>query len=196
MAKPRFLIMGMLFFMSMLATATTKTFPANRGSVAAENAAADAAGIPRYADEEEMQRDVASGILVPIPITPDKKLPVNRRYVRVAAANFMLDLDTDFNRQTGHYLIVDSAVRPVSIQKSLIRRNQNAAPAFGERASSHERGTTFDLARKSWYPTGSERMTRSQWAVLRTELLYYRAIGRIFVIEERACIHVMVREDL
>ncbi len=163
--------------------AMKKMFPATADSVPAENRRADAAGIPRYGDERSMAGDVERRVLVPVPITCNKKLPENRRYVRVETADFMLELDTRFHLATGGWLVVNSAVRPATVQKRLARSNRNAAPASGERASSHERGTTFDL---------SKRMRRGQLRWLLIQLMCYRSMGKILVIEERACIHVYV----
>jgi hypothetical protein len=56
--------------------------------------------------------------------------------------------------------------------------------AYGSAPSSHERGTTVDIARQS--------LSHSQRRWLITRLLYYRATGRILVIEEIACYHVFV----
>lgn len=165
------------------AFAARKVFPATPDSVPAENRQAEAAGIPRYGDERSMSGDVERRVLVPVPITCNPKLPRERRYVRVDTADFMLELDSRFHLATGKYLMVNSAVRPATVQKQIARRNRNAAPAVGERASSHERGTTFDL---------SKRMRRGQLRYLLTQLMCYRAQGRILVIEERNCIHVFV----
>lgn len=172
-----------------------KLFPANHGSVLLENQYADSAGIERYSDGAALQADIDSGTLVPVPITVQPKLPEFRRYVRRSAAEFMLELDTRFYLATGHFLIVDSAVRPVNVQRRLCRHNRNAAPANGMRASSHERGTTFDLAKKVFGPGHYDRMTKSQYRLLMMWLAYYQGTGRIHVIEERACLHIMVRED-
>lgn len=165
------------------AFAARKVFPATRDSVPAENRQADTAGIPRYGDERSMAGDVERRVLVPVPITCNPKLPERRRYVRVDTADFLLELDTHFHLATGGYLMVNSAVRPATVQKQIRRRNRNAAPAVGERASSHERGTTFDLSKK---------MRRGQLRWLLVQLMRYRTLGRVLVIEERACIHVFV----
>jgi hypothetical protein len=181
-AKSLFLPL-IIFALLTPAFAAKKMFPATRDSVPAENRRADAAGIPRYRDERSMAGDVERRVLVPVPITCNKKLPENRRYVRVDTADFMLELDTRFHLATGGWLVVNSAVRPATVQKRLASRNRNAAPADGARASSHERGTTFDL---------SKRMRRGQLRWLLIQLMCYRSMGRILIIEERACIHVYV----
>lgn len=163
--------------------AMRKIFPATRDSVLCENLRADAASIPRYDDEAQMRLAVDSGELIPVPILTSPRLPASRRYVRPEVAEFMLQLDTRFFLVTGHFLTVDSAVRPATVQKRLCRHNRSAAPATGARASSHERGTTFDISR---------RMSRRDYRWLLSQLEYYRAVGRILVIEERACVHIFV----
>jgi Family of unknown function (DUF5715) len=177
-------ILAMIFTLAMLAHAKAKTFPATHDSVAAENRRADSLGLKRYRTEDDMVIDVASGVLVPVPITVSKKLDPARRFVLAATADFMFTLDGEFNLATGKYLTVDSAIRPVDVQQRLGRTNKSAAPANGARASSHERGTTFDIARRG--------MTQREWKFLKTRLLYYRAIGAILVIEEKACVHIFV----
>ena len=139
-----------------------------------------------------MGADIERRILVPVPITVPPKLPDNRRYVLPETADFMVQLDQDFHQATGKYLIVDSAIRPATVQKRLRRCNRNAAPATGERASSHERGTTFDLAKKTFDGRNYTRMTKAEYRWLLWRLFYYRETDRILVIEERPCLHVFV----
>ena len=179
----------------MPASASKKLFPANKGSVALENSYADKAGIARFTDRESLKAGIASGVLVPIPITSCPKLPEFRRYVRPTAAEFLRELDARFYLATRRFLIVDSAVRSADVQKQVARHNRNAAPANGDRASSHERGTTFDIASRRVYFNGWANMRRSQYRWLLIQLAYYQGIGRIHVIEERSCLHIMVRED-
>jgi hypothetical protein len=185
------MIMGTIIILSTITSAKTrgdaKVFPATRGSVTQENAAADKAGVNRYLSAREVADAVSSGALVPITwarVSP--KVPQDRRYLRQRADDFLSLLELDFYYETGTHLTVDSAVRSADIQQRLARVNRNAAPANGVRASSHERGTTFDLSR---------RMKREDYRWLLVRLAYYRGLDRILVIEEKNCIHVCVRED-
>ena len=180
--------------MALCVPSSAALFP-RHGSVKLENQYANAAGIERYRDAAEMQDDIDSGVLVPVPIAVNPRLPAFRRYVRQSAAAFMLELNSRFESNIGHSLICDSAVRPVEVQRVLRKRNRSAAPATGETASSHERGTTFDLAKKMVRDSRYTRMRRGEYRWLMLQLAYYQAIGRIHVIEERSCIHIMVRED-
>ena len=153
--------------------------------MAEENRRADALGYRRYLDMKDVNIGVAGGELVPITgVKINDKLPKDRRYLRPEALSFLERL----NRDVGSNLTVDSAIRPADVQRRLGRFNPNAAPFDGYRASSHERGSTFDIARKG--------LRRCDYRVITIRLLYYRAIGRILVIEERGCYHVFVGGDL
>ena len=163
--------------------AKSKVFPATHDSVAEENRRADALGYKRYINTDDMRRGVLSGQLVPITgVKINAKLPKNRRYLRPEAMAFLARID----RELAASLTVDSAIRPADVQRRLIRFNKNAAPYDGYRASSHERGSTFDIARSG--------LSRRQNRYLITRLLYYRAVGKILVIQERGCYHVFVGE--
>lgn len=176
-------------------SASSRLFP-KHGAVELENSYAEKAGIPRLTTRRQIEAGLITGYLVPIPIAVCPRLPEFRRAIRPAAAAFMLELDTRFYLVTGRFLVVDSAVRSADIQRQVARHNRSAAPANGDRASSHERGTTFDLAKRDFSPSGRyDRLTRGQYRWLLIQLAYYQGIGRIHVIEERACLHIMVRED-
>lgn len=164
-----------------------KIFAANHDSVRLENEAADAMGAFRFLTQTDVDEAVDAGILVPVQcVFVDKRLPFNRRYALPITVSFICSLNYEFFRQFNHMLMVDSAVRPATTQKRLTRWNRSAAPAYGERASTHERGTTVDI---------SKHLTRAEHEWLVWRLLYYRETGRVLVIEERACFHIFVRSD-
>ena len=168
---------------------TLKFFPATPESVLRENEIANKMGAERYMDEWELNLAITLGNLVRINEYPSLRvqpsLPENRRYARPATVEFIQLLSSEFFQQFGHPLMVDSATRPASVQFTLRRHNKSAAPAFGDAASSHERGTTLDISRKMCN-------TEYRWLVYR--LLYYRGLGKILVIEERHCLHIFVGE--
>lgn len=176
-------LLGIAILVGEATANVTLFFPATRESVTSENARADALGLKRYTSTAEVAHDARIGILVPVPVKVQGKLPKERRFVLPETAAFLTVLDERFHRETGHRLQVNSAVRPEVVQRRLCRRNKSAAPADGERASSHERGTTVDLSR---------RMSKRDYRWLVLQLMYYRAIGKILVIEERHCLHVFV----
>ena len=166
---------------------STKLFPASTRSVASENIRANALGYPRILSKEQLQQYVASGNLVPIRVPCQSQLPKDRRYLRPETEEFLEQLNHEFERATGTSLVVDSAVRPASVQRRLVRWNRNAAPAYGDRASTHERGTTVDLSR---------RMRKAEYTWLLWRLFYYQALGKVLVIQESTCLHIFVGEDL
>lgn len=162
-------------------------FPAVHQSVATENAYANRMMLTRYQDKRSLERAVEAGELKPLDTSIcSDKLPKYRRYALESTVNFIQQLDADFVSQAGHHLTVDSAVRSVRDQRSILRWNRSAAPATGPNASTHERGTTVDLSRN---------MTKGEYQWLRLRLFYYRNIGRVLVIEERRCLHIFVIGD-
>ena len=172
----------MLINLAVLAGAKpAKLFPATRDSVPTENRSADAAGLKRYNDRREIEADTERGVLTRIPCS--RKVPEYRRVALPDTVGFFGQLDADYLSATGRGLNVDSAIRSRDDQRRLRKSNRNATDVDGTRASSHERGTTFDLSR---------RMSRAQYRWLLWRLAYYRGVGRILVIEERSCIHVYV----
>ncbi len=162
-----------------------RIFAASSQSVLLENQTADAMGTLRYFTQAQVDKDVQAGILVPLRTTVSPRLPRERRYALPNTVSFIESLDLGFYRTFHQHLVVDSAVRSATTQRGLHLRN--AAPAYGSRASSHERGTTVDIAKSS--TTGSMQ----RWLI--TRLLYSRALGQVLVIQERGCFHIFVGGD-
>lgn len=165
-----------------------KIFAAKPWSVSLENEMADEVGAFRFFTQSQVDSAALSGKLVALynhtQYTIAPKLPINRRYALPATVSFLDVFAVEFYRQFHRPLMVDSAVRPATMQRSLLRRNSSAAPAYGERASSHERGTTLDI---------SKHLTKAQQRWMVTRLLYHYALGCILVIQERGCFHIFVQ---
>ena len=164
-----------------------KVFPATADSVPAENRRADEAHIKRYETEKDVQRAIREGELLLLPnCSPSlkKARPNTGCYARRDTVNFVCTLIEESPRGFREAMQIDSATRSEQIQQAVRRVNKSAAPAYGSAPSSHERGTTVDLAHRG--------LSHSQQRWLITRLLYYRAIGQILVIEEIACYHVFV----
>jgi len=144
-------------------------------------------GLVRIGDERELKRMVEAEELVALPNTDAVKiapsLPHNRRYVLPMTHDFIVRLASDYYAEFHQPLTVDSAVRPVTVQKWLRRRNASAAPINGETASSHEAGCTIDFSR---------HMTKAQTKWMEQRLLTYSYLGYVIVEEEKNCFHVMV----
>jgi hypothetical protein len=166
----------------------TKIFAAKKWSVKLENEVAESMGAYRYFTQAQVDAAVQDGTLVGLYtsqiLVVSPKLPAERRYALLDTVVFTTSLSAEFYGQFHQPLMVDSAIRAATTQRGLHLRN--AAPAYGPRASSHERGTTVDI---------SKRLTKAQQQWLVTRLLYYYDLGRVLVLQERGCFHIFVRGD-
>lgn len=164
----------------------TRMFPPSKAALLAQNEAIDTLGLHRYRDDADLRAAVKRGELVSVDTaTLDSRLPVSRRYLRLAANNFLSILSMDFALKFGHTFVVTSCVRSMQTQRSLRRWNHNATMTRGPLASSHLAGTTFDIARR--------KMTREEtrWV----EEYLYKA-GDMMIAEEengQSCFHIMVK---
>jgi hypothetical protein len=156
-------------------------------SLLRQNWAIDQMGLVRIQNEDELTRLVEQGVLVALPsnnsLAIARGLPANRRYALPLTISFLLSLSGAYRAEFGKPLMVDSAVRPRSVQERLRRTNYAAAPADGETASSHMAGTTFDI---------SKNMTPTQRHWLEAMLSYEVAENHAIVENERACYHIQV----
>lgn len=164
-----------------------------RGSLASlerQNQMLDAEGLQRIEDDTDLENRIADKLLVPLPVSEglivNPSLPSLRRYCRPWTAQFLTDLARIHDALFHRPLQVDSAVRPVSYQRQLMRINGNAAPAEGDIASPHETGATIDIAKKG--------MTWREIGWMRRYLLTLQNAGLIDVEEEfdQACFHITV----
>jgi len=168
-------------------------FPPTHESLIIQNAEANRLGLERYEDNKALSAAVEREELVPLPLsvslTVDRRLDPKRRYCRPWVAAFLFDLSDAYYREFHTPLLVDSAVRTVKVQRSLLRWNKNAAPAHGELESVHIAGIAVDIARR---PLSGNQI---RWLELR--LLYYHALGLVIVEEElkQPCFHIVVSGD-
>src|ERR1019366_1059952 len=167
----------------------SKIFAAKPWSVKLENEVAESMGAYRYFTQAQVDAAVLEGTLVPFRGTVyyvvSPKLPEERRYALPATVLFVDTLSREFYGQFHIPIMLDSAIRAATTQRGLHLRA--AAPAYGDRASSHERGTTVDI---------SKRLTKVQQQWLVTRLLYHWALGHVLVIQERSCLHIFVRGEM
>jgi uncharacterized protein YcbK (DUF882 family) len=146
--------------------------------------------LPRIADDDELEELKLREDLVQIresqTLRFDPKLDPKRRYCKMWARDFVEDLSQAYYRQFHRQLQVNSAVRTIKVQHKLRRHNRNAAPEYGETASSHLAGLTLDLQRRG--------MTKQQVHFVERYLFYLRALGLVEPEEERHqwVFHVMV----
>ena len=160
-------------------------------SLVHQNEMAEADGLERIQDDEDLQDRINRKSLVPIPaansLQVNANLPENRRYCRPWTAQFLTDLAKAYNaRFAGNALEVTSAVRTVEYQRKLRTVNGNAAAADGDIASPHLTGGTIDLAKAG--------LTSAQIGWLRAWLLPLEQAGKIDVEEEfrQSCFHISV----
>jgi hypothetical protein len=167
-------------------------FRPSRDSLLRQNEEIDRLDLPRIADDEELEELKAREELVPIQESQylrfDPRLDPARRYCRSWTREFVEDLSAAYYREFHSQIQVNSAVRTVKIQHKLRRRNRNAAPEYGETASSHLAGVTLDLQRRG--------MTKQQVKFMRAYLFYLRSLGLVEPEEERRqwVFHVMVSD--
>ncbi len=99
----------------------------------------------------------------------------------------MADMAKAFEKRFGKgKLKINSAVRTTAYQKSLRKRNGNAAKATGDKASSHPTGATVDIAKKN--------LTKQQLVWVRNYLTRYEMKNMIEATEEKnqSVFHFMV----
>jgi Family of unknown function (DUF5715) len=169
----------------------TPMFPGSHEMLVRENEELDRMQLPRITDDYELVRYELSQDLVPVSETDALKiaadLPDNRRYCRPWTRDFLQDFSNAFYEQFHTPIQVNSLVRTVEQQHRLRRWNRFAAPEFGDTASTHLTGVTFDMSRRG--------LTYEQYEWIRNYLLPLQAEGMVDPIEERQpVLHVVVYE--
>lgn len=169
--------------------------PVLRGSYESmlrQNEEIDRLQLPRIQDDAELEDLILKQELVEIQESDSLRVAANldpdRRYCRPWTLSFLEDLGQAFYAEFKTPIQVNSAVRTVAVQKKLRRRNRNAAPEFGEIASSHLAGLTVDINKRG--------LTRTQRKWLDSYLLELRNLNLIEAAEERRqpVYHIMVSE--
>jgi hypothetical protein len=155
-----------------------------------QNQMADAAGLERIENDEELNRLRYSHQLVELAGTSalhiNPELPENRRSARPWTAKFASDIARAYYARFREPLELNSAVRTISYQLRLQRVNGNAADIAGETASPHLTGQAIDF--------GKRGMTMAEIAWMRIYLTPLMQAGTIDVEEEfqQACFHISV----
>jgi Family of unknown function (DUF5715) len=161
-------------------------------SLLLQNQMIEQMGLERIGDERRLSYLVETEYLKALPNTDAVRiapsLPSNRRYALPMVTSFLGKLASEYYAEFRQPLYVDSAVRPVTVQKWLRRHNASAAPVHGETASSHEAGCTIDLSR-------SMDKAQTQWLEFRLAYYVY-ARQAVLVEEERHCFHIMVTKEI
>lgn len=162
-------------------------------SLERQNERAEADGLERILDEDDLSSRIEQKLLVPIPESPalgiNSDLTENHRYCRPWTATFLSDLAGDHDAQFHKPIVVSSAVRTVEYQQGLMRTNHNAAAAEGDIVSPHLTGGTIDIAKSG--------MTHKELVWMRNRLLALQLSGMIDVEEEfrQPCFHITVYKN-
>jgi hypothetical protein len=169
----------------------TKMFPGSHEMLVQQNEELNRLELPRIFDEGELARYEATQVLVPVNETDALKiaadLPESRRYCRPWTRDFLQDFSQAYYNQFHSPLQVNSLVRTVAQQQRLRRHNRYAAPEWGDTASTHLTGVTFDLSRRG--------LTGEQYGWILAYLLPLKESGMVDPIEEsQPVLHVVVFE--
>jgi hypothetical protein len=162
----------------------------SRDSLERQNEKADAEGLERIEDEDDLADRITRKMLIPVPtsaaLTVNGNLPEHHRYCRPWTARFLADLARAHAALFHQPLQVSSAVRTVEYQKKLMEINGNAAAAEGDVVSPHLTGATIDIAKSG--------LGRQEIGWMRSWLLPLQKLGKIDVEEEfqQACFHITV----
>jgi len=167
-----------------------RVFLPSHENLLAQNAAIDEIGLPRIKDDKILKSLVAEEELIPITnnqyVRVSAKLERKRRYCRPWVDLFLQELGREYYDQFEQPIQVNSAVRTIRTQRSILRWNRNAAPWHGETASAHLAGVAVDLQRRG--------LTKPQVRFIQQKLLYLANLGMVIVEEElkQPCFHIVV----
>ena len=168
-----------------------RMFPGSHDMLVNENVELNRLQLPRIADEGELIRYEVAQVLVPVAETEALKLaadlPESRRYCRPWTRDFLQDFTQAYYDQFHTPLQVNSLVRTMEQQGRLRRHNRYAAPEWGDTASTHLTGVTFDMSRRG--------LTVEQYAWILVYMRPLKESGMIDPIEEsQPVLHVVVFE--
>jgi Family of unknown function (DUF5715) len=169
----------------------TPMFPGSHDMLVHQNEELNRLQLPRIFDEGELIRYEASQVLVPVNETEALKiaadLPESRRYCRPWTRDFLQDFSQAYYEHFHSPLQINSLVRTVEQQQRLRRHNRYAAPEWGDTASTHLTGVTFDLSRRG--------LTGEQYGWILAYLIPLKESGVVDPIEEsQPVLHVVVFE--
>lgn len=163
---------------------------ADTQSQVVQNERADTDHLSRMKNQQMVERYARLRLLVPVPAKTRgyylHNIPGQRRYLRPWSKLFLDRISRQYRARFGRTLRVTSLVRSQAYQKTLRRRNGNAASASGQKRSTHLTGASLDISKKG--------MTRAQVTWVRRVLFSLKQKGHLFAIEEysQPNFHVMV----
>lgn len=159
-------------------------------SMVKQNQEIDNLKLPRIVDDSQLKQLISQNELVKLPenvhIRIEEHVKPLHKYVRPWTRNFVIFMADSFYSDNHQLLIIDSAVRTVEQQASLVKTNRFAAPAYGEITSSHLAGITVDIQKRK-YTTKQRRWIVEYLKIMQTQ-------GFVVFSEEPYCYHVAVLE--
>lgn len=174
-------------FAAPAAAASLRGYP---GAQLIQNERADADRLSRLEDRTMLQRFARLQLIDPIPGKTRNyylhSVPAQYRYLRPWAKLFLDRLSSQYRARFRKPLRVTSLTRTAAYQKSLRRKNSNAAAANGAKRSTHLTGASLDISKKG--------MRRAEVRWMRRVLSSLKAKGYLFPVEEfqQPNFHVMV----
>jgi hypothetical protein len=168
----------------------TPVLHGSHDSLVRQNEEIDRLGLPRIADDEQLEDMEQQHELVPIresrALAIHPQLASQDRFCKSWTRDFLRDLAQVHYQKFHSPIQVNSAVRTVAQQERLRRYNHNAAPTSGDTESSHVAGLTVDVSRRG--------MGRAERKWMERYLLNLKAQGLIETAEERRepVFHIMV----
>jgi hypothetical protein len=168
----------------------TPVLHGSHDSLVRQNEEIDRLGLPRIADDQQLEHLEQAHELVPIResyvLAIHPQLAPQDRFCKTWTREFLQDLAAAHYRQFHSPIQVNSAVRTVAQQQRLRRYNHNAAPTSGDTESSHVAGLTVDVSRRG--------MGRAERKWMEQYLLNLKEQGLIETAEERRepVFHIMV----
>lgn len=176
------------------AAQTTQAAPislrADSQSQVVQNTRADSDKLSRFESSTMVQRFVRLQLLTDVPAkTRDyyvHAIPESYQYLRPWTKLFLDRLSSQYRSHFGQPLRITGLTRTAEYQKSLRRRNGNAASPTGPRRSVHLTGASLDISKKG--------MTRAQVSWMRRVLHSIKQKGYIYPVEEfkQPNFHIMV----
>ena len=184
------ILLPSLLLLPLAAAADSALLRASSNSQSVQNQQADQDDLSRMTNVAMVRRFASAGLLVRVPSRTQhyytRYIPTKYSYLRPWSKLFLDRLSSQFHARFRKRLRVTSLVRTVALQKSIAKRNGNAAAAYGEKRSSHLTGATLDISKNG--------MTGAEIAWMRSVLHSIKQRGYLYAVEEfnQPTFHIMV----
>lgn len=189
-------LIAAFLFLASAGDARAQSLRGGKAAMTRQNAAADADGLTRLQDLDDLKRFIGQGHLVPIgntrsyyldgPGSMDRTHAKYYRYARPWTKAFMDKELGALRAKFGRKAKVTSLVRTQDYQDRICRAGNRAATCGDEdwEISTHLTGATVDISKHG--------MSRKALRWFRSRLKKLHRQGKVDVIEERGAFHVLV----